>query len=280
MLLGLSCALAAALAYGAASVLQSVGVHRIEPGTGLFTGLRTQPLYFLGLALDGLGFVAAVVALQFLPLFLVQSVVASSVVVTAVIAAALGARIGASGWWGVAVVMCGLVLLGLSAGSEGSRSLPDAWRWVLVGCVLPVVGLGWWGRRRRHPALLAVAAGLAFSVVAVAARALHLPVPWWHVLADPSVWALALSGVAGAVLFAMAVEIGVVTRVSAVTFATETVLPSIVGVLALGDAVRPGHWPMAVLGFVMAVGGAISLSRFGEYQPTGSTTGAAVPPTA
>jgi len=73
VLTGLFCAVAAALAYGSASVLQSIGIRRAGAkgvGASGLAGLKGQPLYFIGLALDGAGFFAMVVALQFLPLFL------------------------------------------------------------------------------------------------------------------------------------------------------------------------------------------------------------------
>jgi len=92
MVLGMACALFAALAYGGASVLQSVAARRAESGSGLDPRLmvrlaRSVP-YVSGLVLDLAAFVASLVALRTLPLFLVQSAVASSVGVTAVIAAA------------------------------------------------------------------------------------------------------------------------------------------------------------------------------------------------
>ena len=82
----------ACLGYGVGSVLQSVGARRTAAATGL-TGLGRilgQLPYLLGLALDGVAFLAQVVALQRLPLFLVQSVLVASVGVTAVIAGAPG----------------------------------------------------------------------------------------------------------------------------------------------------------------------------------------------
>ncbi len=260
---GICCALGAAVAYGSASVLQSVGVRR----AGSAGAVVRDPLYLIGLCLDGGGFVVAVIALQFLPLFLVQSMVATSVVWTALLGVLIGSHLGRSGWIGLAVAMVGLILLGLGAAAEGGRELSAGWRWVLLACAAPILAIGLLGHRRKAPSTVAFAAGLAFSLVAVNARSLEFPHPIWHLLGDPSLWALAANGIAGTVLFAMAVEIGMVTRISAVTFTTETVLPSAVGLLFLGDTVRTGFWPVAGLGFVLAVGGAIALSRFSEGIP-------------
>jgi len=85
-------AIVACLGYGVASVLQSVAAKRAAEVVGL-TGLALiikQVPYLIGLAADGLGFLGNVLALQRLPLFLVQSIVAGSVGVTAVIASLRG----------------------------------------------------------------------------------------------------------------------------------------------------------------------------------------------
>ena len=96
MIIGLVAALAAAVAFGVASVLQAVGARRQEGAVGagfLLRLVRSLP-FVAGLALDGVGFVATVVALRVLPLFVVESAVASSVGVTALVAARfLGARL-------------------------------------------------------------------------------------------------------------------------------------------------------------------------------------------
>ena len=85
-------AVVACLGYGVATVLESVGARRAAQVAGL-TGLALvvkQLPYLLGLGLDVIAFGANVVALQQLPLFLVQSIVAASVGVTAIIAHASG----------------------------------------------------------------------------------------------------------------------------------------------------------------------------------------------
>ena len=87
MSLGLVGALAAALCYGVASVLQAVAAARTSSGAAvdprLLGRLLTQGPYLAGLGLDGVGFAASLLALRSLPLFLVESAVASSIGVTA-----------------------------------------------------------------------------------------------------------------------------------------------------------------------------------------------------
>src|SRR5689334_21354229 len=88
---GLICAFATAGCYGVGSVLQALAARRTEPTVGLDPRLmlrlaRSWP-YLTGLALDALGFVLVLVAVQSQPLFVVQAVVASFLAVTAVLGA-------------------------------------------------------------------------------------------------------------------------------------------------------------------------------------------------
>jgi hypothetical protein len=277
VLVGLLCAVAAAVATGAGSVLQSLGARRAVATAGLVAGLRRQPLYFLGLGSDLVGFAGSVVALQSLPLFLVQGVVASNVAVVALLSALLGARPPRATWLWLTVVLAGLVLLAGSAQADDATPLPESWRWVLPACVLPALALGWWGRRSGRAGVLAIAAGLAYSTVAVTARSLEPPHPLVAVLADPALWSLAVNGLTGTLLFAAATQLAPVTRVTVITFSAQTVVPSVVGILVLGDSVRAGAGPVAAVGFLLAVGGALLVSRVTEPVPVAVAPAARFP---
>ena len=97
MLVSLTAALVAALFYGIASVMQSVAVHEasnrkpqdadaggVDPG--LLPRMLRQWRFVVSLCLDALGFVAQLIALQRLPLFAVQAIVAANLAVIAVVA--------------------------------------------------------------------------------------------------------------------------------------------------------------------------------------------------
>jgi hypothetical protein len=112
---------------------------------------------------------------------------------------------------------------------------------------------------------------LAFTCVAVSARGLDIPDPVWRLLLQPSLWAIVVDGILGTALFALALERGRVTVVAAITFTTNTVLPAAIGILVLGDRVRSGYVLVAAAGFVMAVGGAISLAGFTAPLPLTGT---------
>lgn len=289
MTLGLFGALLAALAYGAATVLQAVGVRRaaaLPPGTAVTGRIRAGWPYAVGLALDGLGFLASVAALRTLPLFLVESAVASSVAVTAVLSVVvLHVRLGVPEVVGLLAVAVGLTGLALTA-ADGPAVQPGpvATWWLLAAAVivglLLVIGV----RDRRHGAvLLSIAAGLGFGGVGVAARLLVIPSPVWALASDGLAWALVVHAVLATVAYGTALSRGRVTTVAALTFATETVVPAAVGLVALGDRVAPGLAPWATAAFVVTLAGCIALASRAEPgeaadpdgRAAGSTTAAA-----
>lgn len=258
-------ALVAAVGYGVASILETISARRSAASTRLdprlLVRLGLQPLFLGAMALDLVSFAAAAFALQRLPLFFVQSTVAASVGVTAMIAVRLGSRIGRRGLLALGALAVGLVLLALSAAPESVQPTSTLWRTILLLTLLPCAVLGALSARgsgRWSAAGLAVSGGLAFSVVALGARTLELPHHWWHVLADPALAAVVVGGILGTLLFAMALQRGAVTSMTALTFATDTVVPSVIGLALLSDATRPGHRYVAVAGFALAVGGSVA----------------------
>lgn len=273
MIIGYLLAVMAALGSGVGSVLESTAIRR----AGAFGGdsddlgrIGRQPLYVTGVAIDIFGFVAGAAALHRLPLFLVQSMLAFSVGVTATISVFLGMKLGRMGWISLGIAAVGLITLGLSAEPGPALSLPTPWRVIILCTVVPVCLIGHYGSRsalRLSVALLAFGAGLGFTAVAVSARTLHLPDDFWRWFVEPSVWAIILNGVAATIVFALALQKGTATTVSAVMFTTNTVLPSVIGLTLLGDGIRPG-WPIpAAIAFTLAVSGAVALAHFSAIRP-------------
>ena len=224
-------------------------------------------LYLLGLAVDGLAFLLSLVALRTLPLFVVQSVVASFLAVTAVLGAVvLKTRLGRGDRIGIAVVIAGLVLVGLSAAADKPVELAASFSWgVLLSAVLLVVVAVPLARVKSAAALGAVA-GLGYGVVAVATRVLPAPLTVSGVLTDPAAYGLVIAGAVALLGYSLALQRGSVTSATAPLVVLETVAPAAVGLLLLGDRPRPGWGWAAAAGFVIAVGGAVSLSRHGEIE--------------
>ncbi|NPC95299.1 hypothetical protein [Nocardioides sp. zg-DK7169] len=281
MLLGLLAAAGAALCYGVSSVLEAVATRREKPAAGLDPRLVVRLLrswvYVLGVGLDGLGFLLSLVAVRTLPLFVVQSVVASFLAITAVLGAVfLRMPLGRRDRIGLAVVVAGLVLVGLSATEDSSVDVSDAEQWgVLVAAVLLAVlavPLARLGGAAGATALGAVA-GLSYGATAVASRMLPGDLSPRHVaggvdtlLASPATYALVVAGAVAILTYSVALQRGSVTQATAPLVVGETVAPALVGLLLLGDQTRPGWGTAAVLGFALAVAGAVSLARHGEVR--------------
>jgi drug/metabolite transporter (DMT)-like permease len=268
-------ALLAAVCFGAASVLQAQAARATEKSAGidprLLVRLARSWRFMLGVAMDCIGFVAEFVALRTLPLFLVQAAVASSLAVTAVLAARLMREpLGRVEWAGVAAVCVGLAMLGLSAGREGTSD-PGGGFDIALAVAVVVLGMASAAIARAGGPLLSVGlglcAGLLFGVVALSARTLTQLNPE-RIAVEPSAYLLAISGVLGFLIYTTALQRGSVTTATAGMVLGETAAPAGVGLLVLGDSARSGLIPLAILGFTLAVAGALSLARFGELRPS------------
>jgi drug/metabolite transporter (DMT)-like permease len=265
-------AIAAAVCFGVASVLQAVAARAAPAGTGvdprLLVRLFGRLPYLLGSALDLLGFLAELAALRTLPLFVVQAAVAANLAVTAVVAVrVLHVRLSGREWTAVGAVCAGLALLGLSAGHENPAHVGLGFRLVMLGCVVAIAVAGMLAGRLRDQAsrsvVLGLTAGLGFGFVAVGARVVTSLAPL-DLLRDPATYVVAAGGLVAMLFFATALQRGSVTTTTAAVVVAETLMPALVGVLLLGDHTRHGYVVVASVGFVLAVAGALVLARFGE----------------
>lgn len=275
--LALLAAVGSALAFGVAAVLQGLATrHTADTGhldPGLLLRLARQPLFLAALALNLGGFALHITALQELPLFLVQAVIAASVAVTAVLSVRVF-RVPLSGlqWAAVATACAGLALLTPSA-ETGEASAPDnAERLVLLAVLVAALVGGTLAGRLTGAvgaATLGLLGGVGFGVVAVSARLLPSLSPA-AVLREPLAYLLVAAGGIAFLLYSTAMQRGSVTTATAANVVTQTAVPAVVGIALLGDRVREGWGPVAALGFLLALAGALGLARFervGEPAP-------------
>jgi drug/metabolite transporter (DMT)-like permease len=280
---GLGCALAAAIAYGLASVLQASAAGSDTSTDVSASGLVrivTQWRFLVGIGLDVAGFALQLAALQVLPLFLVQSALAASLAVTAIAARSLGARLGRREWFAVGAVCVGLGLVGASASSEDTAQVGHRFQLALIGAVV-LLGIARMSsrvvpRRFRAP-FLGLVAGLGFGVVAISGRTIPSLRPA-DLVTEPATYIAAVSGAMAMLCYAAALQRGGVTTATAMLVVGETVFPALVGLLALGDRPRPGYTVTAIGGFVLAVTAALMLARFGEPQRAAVSPAAGSPP--
>jgi drug/metabolite transporter (DMT)-like permease len=282
MLASLVAALVSAFCYGIAAVMQAIAIQsasrrpaRIQAGDaaagrvdpGLIVRLLGQWRFLASLGIDIVGFVAQLVALQRLPLFAVQAIIASNLAVTAVFAALLmHVRLSLREWLSVAGVVIGVGLLGTSAGAEGAATVGFAFQLALMVTVACVAVAGMAAARlpsRARTPALGACAGLGYAVLAIAARILPGFAPS-QLVRNPASYTLAAAGIVSFLLYASALEGGSVTVATAAVVLAETMPPAVVGVVFLGDTTRHGLTGVAVLGFLLAVVCAVTLARFGE----------------
>ncbi|MDQ6641675.1 MAG: hypothetical protein M3Y66_04180 [Actinomycetota bacterium] len=268
MLLGLTCALGAALLYGLASVAQAVASRRLPPSEDgwlplLATALRS-PLLISVVVADLVGAGLHLVAIHLVPLYLAQAGIAAALPVTAVVSAqALRERLRPQDWCAVLATGVGIALLAVDSGSAGTTKggpgLVLALYAVLVG--LLVLGfVAYRGHGRVSGAVLSLFSGLGYSTTTLGARILGTPD--WSLR---TVWVgglMALSAVLGFWLYSFALQRVPVAGATAPLVLSETVGPTVVGIVVLGDVVSSGAWPLIVVGLAMAMAGSIWLAGF------------------
>jgi drug/metabolite transporter (DMT)-like permease len=292
MLASLTAALIAAVFYGIASVMQSVAAHEasnrrpqdadaggVDPG--LLPRMLRQWRFVVSLCLDALGFVAQLIALQRLPLFAVQAIVAANLAVTAVVASmVIKVRLSWREWLAVTGVVAGVGLLGSSAGPEGASQAGVVFKLALIVTIAALGLIGLAAARLRSGSArtlaLGLVAGFGYGVIGIAARVLNGFAPL-TLLRDPAAYAVAAAGIVSFMFYATALEGGSVTVATAAVVLAETLPPAVIGVTFLGDRTRPGLEPAAIAGFLLAVASAVMLARFGEADHPGQSPGGQEP---
>lgn len=268
MLLGLSCALAAAVLYGVGGVGQAIASRKLPPlqdGWLRVLGLALRsPLLVAVVVADLVGAFLHLVAIDTIPLYLAQAGIAASLPVTAVVSArVLRERLAGRDWAAVAATAVGIAML---AGASGAAGGVDRGRGFVLGLYLLLAGVlvlglvAYRGSGRLSGAVLSTLSGLSYSGTTLGARVLGTPDWSWRTVALGVV--MAASGAVGFWLYSFALQRVPVAGASAPLVLAETVVPTIVGVALLGDAVASGAWPLVVAGLLLAMAGSVWLAGF------------------
>jgi len=261
-------------AYGVANLLQSAAAarttvhHTFDPG--LLVRLAGQRSYLVGLCCQLLGFVLAFLARRDLPLFLVQASVAAGLGVTALLGVLVlkwtlpRAEIAL-----LALLLGGITALVLAAQPAPSRRLGTA-EVIVLGVAVAVIAVSGFFAVRLHGALGSVVlgslAGIAFSAAAIAARPLAGEHSAAGFLANPLLYLLVVHSMVGQLLLGLAMQRGSTTAAVAAMDAAGAVPAAIVGLLLLGDRIRPGLEWLAAVGFLVTLAAVIGLTRYAEPQ--------------
>ena len=261
-------------AYGIANLLQSMAATRtastdtLDPG--LLLRLFGHRTYLLGLGCQIFGFFFALAARRDLPLFLVQASVTAGLCVTALLGVVLLK-------WRLPIAEIGLlsmVVLGigaLAASAEPTKGSQLGPRGIItLVAALAVIGFTSTFAARIKGVLGSVVlgsiAGLCFSSAAIAAR----PLAGAHSVAEfvlnPLLYLVIAHSLTGQLLLGLAMQRGSTNAAVAGMDAAGAIPAAIIGLLFLGDQMRPGLEWLAASGFVVTLGAVIALTRFAEPQ--------------
>jgi len=257
----------AAVGYGVGAVLQAVGARQAAAKGGTnsegFVTMVTQPIFLFGLLVDFASWVISRFALHTLPLFAVQTILAGSLAVTVLLARiVLGTQLRRADQWAIGATILGLVLVGVSAGESEAKELSHLLKVIILLGIPATLLVGLALIRLSKSILLAVLAGGAFTASALSARAVHIKdQSFTGILSEPLLWAVLIYAILALGLHAAALQRGQVGPVTAAMWATEVLVATVVGAIALGDHMRDNWQIPALLGVALTLGATIVLAR-------------------
>jgi drug/metabolite transporter (DMT)-like permease len=259
---------ACALCNGAAAVLQKISADKEVGVKSLDVRLIWRLLHDLpyvgGIVLDILGWLLTLYAVRYLPLFLVEAVIASNIIITALIERLFRhQKLQAKSYLAIILILTGLVMLAFASSPERAAPISDLLRWLIILTPIPIgfVGFILAKKQSRLSAIgLATLGGLAFGCTSVLGRVFNFSKPVWHTIYSPAVFAILASGGLGILLFSTALQRAQATTVNASMTASQTLIPAVIGIAFLGEDARNGLWFLVVLGSVTTLGGVIALT--------------------
>lgn len=267
-LTALSAGLGAPICDGISTLLQKIGADQSRKvksfNLGFLIRILRNPAYALGTALAVIGYGLTLVALQILPLFFVQSLIACSVIVTAFGEHFfLHRKLGGHTYWALFTIMIGLGLLGI--GAVTSKTVGDgrmARLSIELGPILLVaIGIVFVYIRPNWSSVgLAALSGLLFGNTSTIGRILTYPHPLWKIVENPLLYSLAFSGILGQYFFIVSLQRATATKCNAVMISMQTLGPALCGLVLFDDEIRHGLEAVVLLGGALVLVGAVVAS--------------------
>jgi drug/metabolite transporter (DMT)-like permease len=273
VILGLSLALAGALAASVAFLLQHRGAtqapavdirHPLQSATDL---IRTR-WFAIGFGVAALAWTVHVGALSLAPLSVVQAVYASGLVFLAVMAERFfGFKLGSRQWLGVVVTAVGLAVIALTRGPDTGETGRHALAALIAlegGAFAAAVALiAGSGRhsflRARQGLLLAAAAGTLYGGASIAVKYLTDAVEGGFLeLISPWAAAAALAGLVAFYASARALQLGPGMEVIAIASVAANLTAIVGGVLVFRETIGADTFAVAgrVIAFSLVIAGA------------------------
>lgn len=258
--LALLAAFGAAIFNGGAAILQKMGADKHDNATSadvsLLLKLYKDKPYLAGTLLDLTAWGLTLYAVQYMPLFVVQPITAFSIVITLCVEKYLFKRqLGRGTMAAIGLILAGLLLLAASASAEKAAPVDGLVRYALILAPVPLALAGTLlTRLTNHYATIALAAisGICFGGTAIVGRMMAFEPPYWHCVLTLDFLSIAAYGVVGILFFVIALQRNHASIINAAMISFETIVPTVIGIFALGDHPKDDGWPLLVFGLILA----------------------------
>lgn len=256
MSLSIFAALAAAAGYGGGSVVQAMASTQAA-GLKVFR----RPAYAVGTSITLVAWAFSLVALKYLPLLTVQTVLASALVVTVLLdRVVFGTRLRRIDVAAAVGITGALAVLAVGSGAQSDVATPEWFGVAMLALLLALLVATVLTYRRADASVQAVLSGLASAGLAMCARAAHGSGDWIDFFLTPMAWLTIGFSILSSVTFSRAVERGTVGPARALVSVTQVILPGLVGVTILGDTVRDGWESTTLVAVLVALVGCVILA--------------------
>ena len=259
--LALAAAVGCAVCNGSAVILEKVGVNEEKDTIKLLENLP----YMIGIGLDIVGWLLTLIAVRTLPLFLVQSIIAANIVITALLdQMILRRRLPRYGYRLIFLILLGLIVLAMTAAPTTTViAITPLVQW---SAALGLIALGFisvllvQNPNKSTSVALAVIAGVAFGAVSIVGRILITNISFWQLFENPLMWVLVAYSGLGMLCLTLGLRHATATTVNAVSVTFQTVLPTIIGLSLLGDAVHSGSWWLTIVALILTLVASLALA--------------------
>jgi len=273
--------IAALLALGAAffiaigDVIHQRSAHDVtdEPvsHTELFVRLLRDGQWWLGSGVAAAGFALQAAALGLGSVLLVQAMLVTSLLFALPISARLSHRPVTRWEWTWAALLAAAVAIIVTVGNPTaghSRASLETWTAVIAvlgpALVLCVVGARIWSGSV-SAVLLALVSGALWGVFAVLTKGVvdRLDDGLWALLRTPELYVWALVGIAGTAWQQSSFRAGSLTASLPTMTVAEPVVGSALGIVVLGETLRPGDagWLTLIIAVAVMVVSTVALAR-------------------
>jgi drug/metabolite transporter (DMT)-like permease len=272
-------ALGAALCIAVGDVIHQRSAHEVTDDAvshlGLFTRLLRDGQWWLGSGVAAAGFALQAAALGFGSVLLVQALLVTSLLFALPVNARLTHRRVTRWEWLWAALLAAAVAVIVTVGNPTAGHARAPWEaWSLVLVVLgPATLLCLVGARifsgARSAVLLAVVSGILWGTFAVLTKGVvdHLLVHSWGgvltLVRLPEVYAWIAVAVAGTMMQQSSFRAGALTASLPTMTVTEPVVASVLGIVVLGETLRPGDagWFALVVAIAVMIVATVALAR-------------------